>query len=337
MSEKNEWPSLWYRPPGTFVRGVTYLIRWFLKWRNSQISKAPRVAPGTLIVVVGNIVIGGTGKTPIVAELANFLRNSGLRVGIVSKGYRGRVSNWPIFVDHTSKPADVGDEPVLLAVKTGCPVVVCKNRTKAVELLAHNNKLDCILADDGMQNYQFWRDITIVVFNADQGTGNNTLIPFGPMRDVKSTVYNCDAMVMRDSESPINSAVSLGIEPLIPIFSSNASISRIYLQDYPEKIITQLLIKKNTFNAIAGIARPKNFFSALRRLKIKIKPYSFPDHYNYKKNDLMFDGEPIITTEKDALKLKGLTSSPIWIVAIQMHQEELNNWLLKKFCREKMQ
>lgn len=297
--------------------------------KRSKISNAPRIQVTIPIVCIGNLVVGGSGKTPLLGMLTVALKRAGLAPGIVSRGYGGKVTDLPIEVEQGSDPYRVGDEPLMLKQQTECPVVVCRNRSRAVELLCLHHDLDVILADDGLQNSQFWRDLSVVVFNKNQGIGNGLEIPFGPLREPIDVLDQMDAIVVRDTAYPREMLIEMGIETKTKVFSSESCMAYAYRSDTPTiRRPLGSLASLGRFDAIAGIANPDIFFEGLTDAGLSINKHRFTDHHHYDLKDIQ-ELSLIITTEKDAVKLIQLGINPFWVVALESQQPEFENFLIK--------
>ena len=334
---QNGWPKRWSRPATIMSRALSPIVASWMQKKRKSIAKLPRTAAPIPIVCIGNLVVGGSGKSPLVASLALKLKEVGFVPGIVSRGYGGRVKNLPIEVVDNSSPLEVGDEPLMLKKNTGCPVVVCRDRGKAIERLAFHHPVNVVLADDGLQNVQLWRDFSICVFNKDQGIGNGLALPFGPLREPLSVVDQMDALIIRGTNYPKDMLIEMGVETKIPAFGSIAKIKYVYRSDTPEQhYFLRDLKDQGNFSGVAGISAPNRFFEDLKKAGISIKEYAFPDHHQFVADDL-FGLKQVITTEKDAVKLIHLMTEPFWVVALDSIQPEFEAWLidsLKKWERE---
>jgi tetraacyldisaccharide 4'-kinase len=242
------------------------------------------------VIVVGNIVVGGTGKTPLVICLAAALRKSGRKPGIVSRGYRGSATA-PMAVAPASRVDLVGDEPLLLARASGCPVWIGRDRAAAaLGLLAAHPECDVLILDDGLQHYRLARDIEIAVED-ERGAGNGLLLPAGPLREPASR--RVDAWV-------VNAAPAGSHHPAFRMDLRGDAFRS--LQPPPANVPASVLAGKK-LHAIAGIGNPQRFFGHLARLGLASVNHVFPDHHAYAPKDLEFaDCEALLMTEKDAVK-----------------------------------
>jgi len=304
-----------------------------MRRKRQKIARAPQVAREIPVVCVGNLVVGGSGKSPLVASLAVHLTQAGLRPGIVSRGYGGMVKDLPIEVELDSLPSQVGDEPLMLKRRVGCPVMVCRDRARAVERLHAQHQVNVILSDDGLQNTRLWRDFSICVFNKDQGIGNGLELPFGPLREPLSVLDQMDAIVMRGTDYPKEMLEAMGVETKTPVFGSVSQMAYAYRSDQPDTHLPLTeLARFGEWQAVAGIASPTRFFQGLEQAGLSVVEHPFPDHHRYARNEIS-DLDQMITTEKDAVKLVHLAEQPFWIVALESEQPALEAWLLERITK----
>lgn len=323
----NSWPARWSRPASTLSRVLSPLVAAWMHRKRQQIGSAPRVVQEIPVVCIGNLVVGGSGKSPLVQSVCEHLKTAGFRPGIVSRGYGGHVRNLPIEVSEQTSPQAVGDEPVMLFKRTQVPVVVCQDRARAVERLHHHHRVDVIVSDDGLQNTRLWRDLSICVFNHEQGIGNGLELPFGPLREPLTVLDQMDAIVVRGSADGEASLQRMGIETKTPVFASESHMAYAYRSDAPEVHHSlESLAHLGEFHAVAGIASPRRFFEGLEQAGLSIIEYAFPDHHDYRDRDLI-NGGLMITTEKDAVKLVHLAQAPFWVVALDTTQPAFDAWL----------
>ncbi|HMH19624.1 MAG TPA: tetraacyldisaccharide 4'-kinase [Burkholderiales bacterium] len=242
------------------------------------------------VIVVGNLTVGGTGKTPLILALVDALRVKGLRPGILSRGYGG-TSAQPRAVGAGDLAAQVGDEPLLLAERSGSPVWIGADRVAAARaLLAAHARCDVILSDDGLQHYRLQRDFEIAVEDA-RGFGNGLLLPAGPLREPASR--RVDATVVNGAE-PRPGTFGMRLAP--------AGLYRVEAQAAP-LTLSQLSGKK--LHAVAGIGNPERFFAELSRMGLAFSAHAFPDHHAYRAAELEFtDCDFVLMTEKDAVKCR---------------------------------
>ncbi len=258
------------------------------------------------VVVVGNITVGGSGKTPLVIWLVRWLRGQGWRPGIVSRGYGGRARNWPQQVRPDSDPKVVGDEAVLLARQGDCPVCVGPDRSAAVAALLAHTDCDIVVADDGLQHYALARDIEIAVIDGKDGFGNGLMLPAGPLREPLSRLRSVN-LVVSNGERRAGAQV-MRVRPTGVVALNDERLVR-SIEDWRGRRV----------RAIAGIGRPQRFFDTLRRLGLLVEPVVFPDHHDYVADDLVFDDDlPLLMTEKDAVKCRRLIHhADAWVVRVE--------------------
>lgn len=262
------------------------------------------------VIIVGNIGVGGTGKTPLVVALAKLLRDHGFHPGIISRGYGGD-SRLPRAVTHESEPAAVGDEPVLLAARAGCPVWVGPDRVSVGQaLLASHPEVDVLISDDGLQHYRLARDIEIVVVDAARWFGNGQLLPAGPLREPAWRLQTVDAVVIN------------GWLPGAPLkrreFTMQLSGDLLYNLRNPELTARPEVFAGQTVLAVAGIGHPERFFKHLKKLGMNIRPQPFPDHHAFTPQDLNVpESIPIVMTEKDAVKCVDFVGDNAWALPVE--------------------
>ena len=251
------------------------------------------------VVVVGNLTVGGTGKTPFVITLAERLKIRGWRPGIVSRGYRGKVTEAEI-VPADGDPHHFGDEPVLVARKTGLPVAVARRRAQSVEKLL-NESVDIVISDDGLQHYAMARSAEIVMVDGIEGFGNGFLLPAGPLREPPARLASADIRVRRGgeaSEGEYSVTAALGSARNL-VSGEEASLDE--FRDVP-------------LAALAGIHRPERFFDLLRQHGLTISAHPFPDHHQFCADDIPAE-TTVLMTEKDAVKCGRFASDRCWSVS----------------------
>ena len=244
------------------------------------------------VVVVGNLTVGGTGKTPFVITLAERLKIRGWRPGIVSRGYRGKVTEAEI-VPADGDPHHFGDEPVLVARKTGLPVAVARRRAQSVEKLL-NESVDIVISDDGLQHYAMARSAEIVMVDGIEGLGNGFLLPAGPLREPPARLASADIRVRRGGEASEGEYSARNL-----VSGEEASLDE--FRDVP-------------LAALAGIHRPERFFDLLRQHGLTITAHPFPDHHQFCADDIPAE-TTVLMTEKDAVKCGRFASDRCWSVS----------------------
>jgi len=266
------------------------------------------------VIIVGNITAGGTGKTPVTIWLAGELQKRGFKAGIVSRGYGGSKSSTSMRVDTASDPDVVGDEPVLLAKRTGCTVVVDSNRARAAQMLVDDG-VNVIIADDGLQHYRLERTYEICVIDGARGLGNRFLLPAGPLRETIDRLGEVDQVLINgrrgDNVAELTAVEQNAIEfELVAreITRLNGSLTR-PIEGF----------SGTTVHAVAAIGNPARFFDMLRAHGIQVIEHAFRDHARLSVNDLRFgDDFEILMTEKDAVKLDATSSDKYWTVPVDL-------------------
>jgi tetraacyldisaccharide 4'-kinase len=280
---------------------------------------------GKPVIVVGNLTVGGTGKTPLVAWLAEQLSASGLKVGIVSRGY-GRAKRAPEVVHVESDWRDVGDEPLLLRQLTGCDTVVAQDRLAGARKLVDLGA-DVVIADDGLQHLRLVRDCEIVVVDGARGFGNGRLLPAGPLRESASRLRNADIVVINGAPEHVSLARADRLQSArleggagglmagalqMSLFGGEAH--RVDGLAGPQ-LLEHLRGKR--VHAIAGIGNPQRFFRDLRAWGIDVIEHPFPDHHPFAAAELMFDDDlPVLMTQKDAVRCRSFAHARLWYVPV---------------------
>ena len=266
------------------------------------------------VIVVGNITTGGTGKTPVTIWLAKELRARGLAAGIVSRGYGGSRSSTSMRVDSASDPAVVGDEPVLLAQRTQCPVVVDTNRARAAQMLADDG-VDVIVADDGLQHYRLERNYEICIIDGTRGLGNRLLLPAGPLRESIDRLEEVDQILVNGKRHEDSADVTAVEQNAIEFNLVASEVER--LNGSLTRPIKRF--SGTTVHGIAAIGNPARFFDMLRAHGIQVIEHAFRDHAAITQRDLEFgDDFDVLMTEKDAVKLGHVSADKYWVVPVDM-------------------
>jgi tetraacyldisaccharide 4'-kinase len=301
------WPASLVFAVVVWFRRIFYILKIF---RSTH--------PGIPVIVVGNLTAGGSGKTPLVLRIAEILKEHGWKPGIVSRGYGGNTQT-PVAATIASDPAEVGDEPILLARRSGCPVWVAPDRVAACRALrAENPECNVIVTDDGLQHYALRRDIEICVVDG-RGFGNGFLQPAGPLREPRSRLRSVDAVVTQGAPGVPGYAMTLEGDQLVCM--TDARVLRAAKSFAGQRV-----------HAVAGIGDPKRFFLQLARFGLKPVPHPFPDHHPFRAEDLAFgDGDPVVMTEKDAVKCKRYAQAHFWVFPVSASLDgAFERWLLEK-------
>lgn len=295
--------------PLTLLYGLVVLLRRALF--RAGILRSERV--GIPVVVVGNIAAGGSGKTPVVMWLVERLRLAGRTPGVISRGYGGTEAG-PVAVPAAGDPSRFGDEPVLMALRTRCPVWIGRDRVAAARALhAAHPEVDVIVSDDGLQHYRLARDVELVVVDGHQ-LGNRMLMPSGPLREPLGRLAGCD-LVLAHGDMP---AVARAACPPAPVYRMALVPTAFYSLEQPRRRRSAAEFAGRRWRAIAGIGRPERFFETLRDLGVApASTRAFPDHHVYTAEDLVLDGaDGLLVTEKDAVKLHTLAPAETWVLPV---------------------
>lgn len=263
------------------------------------------------VIVVGNISVGGTGKTPLVIWLVEYLRQQGYRPGVISRGYGGTADR-PMSVSMATDPFLAGDEPVLIARRAGCPVWVGKNRVETGRALLRVRP-DCnvLVCDDGLQHYALSRDVEIAVVDGIRGFGNKLLLPAGPLREPLSRLSQVDAVVNNGGVGPAASTAMM----------LQGSVFRSLVD--PGRNATAEDFYGLHLHAVAGIGNPERFFAQLSQMGLQVERHAFPDHHPYQPSDLLFaGGQAILMTEKDAVKCAAFAQPNWWYLQVDAEVDE---------------
>lgn len=253
------------------------------------------------VIVVGNISVGGTGKTPLLIALCELLKTLGYRPGVVSRGYGADLQGEVLVTEH-SAAEKVGDEPLLIASRSGCPVAVGSRRPAAAKLLLKNHDCNIILSDDGLQHYAMQRDIEIAVVDASRLHGNGHCLPAGPLREPTSRLNSVDFVVYNGKT---DFAYWFDLEFMTAVNVATGATAE--LKSFSGQKV----------HAVAGIGNPERFFEQLENEGIEIVPHRFSDHHAYTLNDLSYDDAlPVLMTEKDAVKCTHFKLSTLWSVPV---------------------
>ncbi|MWN05552.1 tetraacyldisaccharide 4'-kinase [Gilliamella sp. Pas-s95] len=284
-----------------FVRHSLYQLGIFKSWR----SPVP-------IIVIGNLSVGGNGKTPLVVGLIESLKQKGLQVGVVSRGYGGKADSYPLILDNTTTTEQAGDEPVLIFQRTNVPVAVSPHRAEAVQALLKQYELDVILTDDGLQHYALSRDIEVVVVDGKRLFGNGWWMPAGPMRERKGRLKSVDLII-------INGDSVNNLAQQYPNKTYTMQLTPLYAVNLLTKEKKALSSLQNIY-AIAGISNPKRFFNMLINMQTDVvKTVSFADHQKFTLpllNNVASSEQTLLMTEKDAVKCRQFAQKNWWYLPI---------------------
>jgi len=323
--------ALWYgqrRPPATLqLASAVFAAAVRLRraaYRHGLLASHRLERP---VIVVGNITVGGSGKTPLVIWLCEQLRDLGARPGVVLRGYGGSAARGsaPVSVQADSDAAVVGDEALLLAQRTRAPVVVCRDRVRAARQLLEV-AVDVIVADDGLQHLSLGRDLELAVIDAGRGLGNGYPLPAGPLREPPARLAQFDAIVV-NSASPVDGTVArttdggaaaalLAALPPASVFGMSLCGEQLLPLGRGAPMPLQALAGGRV-HAVAGIGHPERFFAQLSGAGLQVIAHAFPDHHRYRSAELQFaDGLPVLMTEKDAVKCRSFETGNRWYLPV---------------------
>lgn len=275
------------------------------------------------VIVVGNITVGGTGKTPLVIWLAEFLKSTGYSPGIISRGYGGIASSWPQQVRADSDVRIVGDEAKILAKRTSCPVAVGPNRADSAQTLMEHYQCNVIISDDGLQHYALQRDIEIALVDGERRYGNHYLLPAGPLREPVERLKTVDFVVCNGLARQDEYALIIEGKEAIKVLDEKQVLP---LEEF----------KSTPCHALAGLGNPSRFFSYLKKFNVSFEPHFFPDHFNYTQKDINFgDNRPVLMTEKDAVKCAFIANEKHWYVPIKAQMTQKFGLTLLSLLKEK--
>lgn len=291
---------------------LAWLYRYVAERRKHKAlaTRATGAAFAAPVIVVGNITAGGTGKSPLTAWLVETLRNEGWRPVILTRGYGGRAEHYPVKVINGMSANVAGDEPVMLASMTGCPVVVDPKRVRGAAWAIEQQLGDILVCDDGLQHYQLPRQLEIAVFDGERGVGNGAPIPVGPMREPVSRLATVDFVVFNG-------------EPKTPLAITHPNLYVMNLQPRALRHLGSGEIRELSWlsgkqvKAVAGIGNPTRFFNTLNELGAIVQGNSFPDHYQFRRDDLQVEeGQLLVMTAKDAVKCQAFAHDRCWVLEV---------------------
>lgn len=298
-------PALWLCLPLLLPVLALYVLIFAWRRRSTAVERLP-----VPVVVVGNLIVGGAGKTPLTLWLATQLAERGWRPGIISRGYGG-AADLPRVVLPDSTPQAVGDEPVLLARRSGVPVWVGRDRVAAGRaLLAAHPAVNVLLCDDGLQHHRLGRDVELAVFDA-RGAGNGWRLPLGPLREPLQRLAAVDAVIGNNFD-----VSALPFQK--PGFAMRLQPGDFYRLGQVDRKCRADNLRGRNLHAVAGIGDPARFFRTLRALDLEFVVHPFPDHHPYTAADLAFGEDAVLLlTEKDAVKCAGLTEAEAWVLPVE--------------------
>ncbi len=318
--------KLWYSKNilSIFLLPLSWLFQLVSFFRRSfyKIFRSKADLIDSCIIVVGNITVGGVGKTPFVAHLARCCKDKGLRVGVVARGYGRTDESSLIEVLNDSDAVEVGDEALMLKQQISCPIAVAADRTKAAMYLNDKYDLDVIISDDGLQHYNLARNYEIVVVDGERLFGNGRCLPAGPLREPISRLNTVDLVISNGENALYEYQYTVSYSEFVSLTSADVKKS---FEDFANVKV----------HAVAGIGSPKRFFAVLEKADLDIIPHVFTDHYTYKQADIEFnDNLPIIMTEKDAVKCREFNTENAWYLPMTIQSNEKLGGRISKLLEE---
>ena len=302
--------NAWYQghPALLLLRPLEWLYRAVVQRKRQRFlaGQSPSYRAPVPVIVVGNITVGGTGKTPLILYLIDHCRARGLRVGVVSRGYGAQPPSVPWRVTAEQSADEAGDEPLLLVQRSGVALMIDPDRARAVQALLSAEPLDLILCDDGLQHYRLARDLELVLIDAVRGLGNGRCLPAGPLREPQARLQSVDAVLFNGAS--VDSAEGFGftLQPTALVNVANG-----------ERQSLDLFAPGQAVHAVAGIGNPQRFFRTLEALNWRPIAHAFADHATYSAASLDFSPSlPLLMTEKDAVKCRAFAQPEWWYLAV---------------------
>lgn len=284
-------------------------------------------AVGKPIIVVGNIGVGGNGKTPVVLHLVNLAKSLGLNPGVISRGYGGTAENYPYLLNENSTTTQAGDEPILIFQRCNVPVVVGYDRVANAQMLVKQG-CDIIISDDGLQHYRLKRDLEIIVIDGKRLFGNGLLLPAGPLREGRWRLKHTDTLIYNGIKPDKASSATQASSLLMKL----AGMDVVNITTGEKLPVASFLTKCPSINAVAGIGDPQRFFDTLQHIGFKLKlQQGFVDHKDFIKDDFsQFNSElALLMTEKDAVKCKAFAQSNWWYLPVDAQFSEHDEQILR--------
>lgn len=302
--------AAWYQghPALALLRPLEALYRRVVTRKRARFlsGESPSYRAPVPVVVVGNITVGGTGKTPMILWLIEHCRSQGLRVGVVSRGYGAKPPHFPWRVQASQSAVQAGDEPLLIVQRTDVPLMIDPDRSRAVQALLASEPLDLILCDDGMQHYRLARDLELVLIDAARGLGNGRCLPAGPLREPVERLEDVGAVLHNGATVDPSGGFAFGLRPSALV--NLRTDERRPLAHFPAG---------QALHAVAGIGNPQRFFNTLQGLDWQPVPHPFADHAQFNAQSLAFEPPlPLVMTEKDAVKCRDFAGDDWWYLAV---------------------
>lgn len=290
---------------------LVYRAIFFIRKKSYQCGLLASYKAPVPIMIVGNLTVGGTGKTPLVIHLVSVLRDLGYKPGVISRGYHGEAKQYPYSVEIDSLVSESGDEPALIVRRTQVPMVVGPNRRANIEQLLSQNAVDIVISDDGLQHFALQRDIELCLIDETTILSNTCLLPAGPYREPLSRLNSVDLIIKHQQKTVGESAVNAS-----NVFAMSLKASE------PQKVVDaddsiRIFDKQASIHAVAGIGNPQRFFSTCEQLGLDFESHSFADHHQFDAQDLEFgDQRAVLMTEKDAVKCAGFDNDRLWFLPV---------------------
>ena len=301
--------SAWYQGAGwlPLLYPLSALVSLLARYRLWKFQRTRRL-PSVPVLVVGNITVGGTGKTPLVTALCDYLRSRGKRVVVISRGYGARPPVYPWSVEPDQAALQAGDEPLLIRRSAGVPVVIDPRRSRALDYAISQYSPDVVISDDGLQHFALPRTVEIVVLDAERGIGNGRCLPAGPLRESATRLDDVDFLVINgrpDVRWPQASVMVL------------QALDPINLRTGESMPMEDFAARHPLVHAFAGIGNPQRFFSTLSAWDIRVTGHPMPDHHVFSELDFAgLERHTIVMTEKDAVKCAGFAGDNIWYLPV---------------------
>ena len=318
MSTANRLEKFWYSdsPFKWLLWPLSFLISLVARLKRNlhKLNLTRSYRASVPIVVVGNITVGGTGKTPLITYLVNSLEHRGLSVGIVSRGYKSKVGDQVHYVSTEDSVDYIGDEAFMQARLVNAPIVIGANRSLAVKKILEKHDLDLIISDDGLQHYQLARDYEILLVDGTREFGNRLMLPFGPLREPVSRIKEVDQIVVNSARKSSRTLSRMGIDYLQ---SEVVCSGLIHIKS--GQSISLVNLKENVVAAVVGIGNPGRFFKTLSEHCTKFSEHIFDDHHSYLESDFeSIKSDIIVMTEKDAVKCKEFAKDNWYYLKIEV-------------------
>ena len=302
--------NAWYQghPALLLLRPLEWLYRAVVQRKRQRFlaGQSPSYRAPVPVIVVGNITVGGTGKTPLILYLIDHCRARGLRVGVVSRGYGAQPPSVPWRVTAEQSADEAGDEPLLLVQRSGVALMIDPDRTRAVQALLSAEPLDLILCDDGLQHYRLARDLELVLIDAVRGLGNGRCLPAGPLREPQARLQSVDAVLFNGASADSAEGFGFTLQPTALVNVASG-----------ERQSLGVFAPGQAVHAVAGIGNPQRFFRTLEALNWRPIAHAFADHATYSAASLEFSPSlPLLMTEKDAVKCRAFAQPDWWYLAV---------------------